>query len=136
LGSAINAAIADRLVFDYLEEGERSDIFESTVPILKKYGQHPIGFFYLNVGEELARIEAPMWVLEDGDKLDLVHALAFDQCQRGRGYPPALQEAHEQAAITTAERRVVEEMIERALAERGLVLPWSAKERSKRERGI
>ena len=77
-----------------------------------------------------------MWVLEDGDKLDLVHALAFDQCRRGRGYPPALQEAHEQAAITTAERRVVEEMIEGALAQRGIVLPWSAKERSKRERGI
>lgn len=128
--------IPDRQVFDYLKAGERSDLFESTAPILKNYGEHGIGFFYLNVGDEMARVEAPLWVLNDRAQLDLVHALVVDQCRRGRGYPPALQEAHEQAVITTGDRAVVEEMIDKALGRQGVILPWSAKERSKRERGI
>ncbi len=130
------AGVPDRELFIYLREGERSDLFQSRAPILEKYKEHQVGFFYLNAGQEIARVEAPLWVLEDPRTLDLVHAAVVDQCRRGRGYPPALQEAHEQAAITTADRRVVEEMIEEAFARRRVVLPWSAKERSKRERGI
>jgi hypothetical protein len=71
--------------------------------------------------------------------LDLVHALVYDQCQRSPDYPPyppALQEAHERAVITTAEGRLVEELVERALAERGIVYARSAKDRSKRRRGV
>ena len=71
--------------------------------------------------------------------LHLVHALVYDQCLRSPDYPPyppALQEAHEQAVITTAERRLVEELVERALAERGIVYARSAKDRSKRTRGV
>jgi hypothetical protein len=47
-----------------------------------------------------------------------------------------LQEAHEQAVIATAERRLVEELVERALAEQGIVYARSAKDRSKRRRGV
>ncbi|NLE76874.1 MAG: DNA double-strand break repair nuclease NurA [Chloroflexi bacterium] len=130
------AGIVDRAVFDYLGVGERSALFQSCSPILKQYGEHHVGFFYLNVGDEIARIEAPLWVLQDPLLLDRVHATAFDQCRRGRGYPPALQEAHEQAAITQTDRRVVEEMIEAALARQRMHAPWSAKARSKRERGV
>ncbi|MGQ9567236.1 MAG: DNA double-strand break repair nuclease NurA [Anaerolineae bacterium] len=130
------AGIPDRELFTYLREGERSDLFQSRAPILEKYREHRVGCFYVNAGQEIARVEAPLWVLENPAMLDLVHAAVADQCRRGRGYPPALQEAHEQAAITTADRRVVEEMIEEAFARRRVVLPWSAKERSKRERGI
>lgn len=130
------AGIPDRELFTYLRPGERADLFLSQAPILEKYKEQKIGFFYLNAGQEIARVEAPMWVLEHPQMLDLVHAVVVDQCRRGRGYPPALQEAHEQAAITTADRRVVEDMIQEAFARRRVVLPWSAKERSKRERGI
>lgn len=91
------------------------------------------------MGGEVVRIEAPQWVMRDGRMLDLVHALVCDQCRRSPDYPPyppALQEAHEQAVITTAERRLVEELVERALAERGIVYARSAKDRSKRRRGV
>lgn len=130
----------DRQLFEgLLQEGRRSDVFESTSAILDEYESHRVQFFYLNVGGEVVRIEAPQWVMRDEKMLNLVHALVYDQCQRSPDYPPyppALQEAHEQAVITTAERRLVEELVERALAERGLPYPRSAKDRSKRARGV
>lgn len=130
----------DRQLFDgLLPEGERSDIFESESAILDRYGDHRIQFFYMNVGGEIARIEAPQWVMENPEMLELVQAVIYDQCQRSGGYPPyppALQEAHEQAVIGTAERRLVEELVEQALAERGIVYARSAKAYSKRRRGV
>ena len=130
----------DRQLFEgLLQEGRRSDVFESTSAILDEYESHRVQFFYLNVGGEVVRIEAPQWVMRDEKMLNLVHALVYDQCQRSPDYPPyppALQEAHEQAVITTAERRLVEELVERALAERGIVYARSAKDRSKRRRGV
>jgi len=136
----------DRQLFEgLLQEGWRSDVFESTSAILDEYESHRVQFFYLNVGgeavstSEVVRIEAPQWVMRDGRMLDLVHALVCDQCQRSPDYPPyppALQEAHERAIITTAERQLVEELVERALAERGIVYARSAKDRSKRIRGV
>jgi|GEM_PF-197163 len=130
----------DRQLFEgFLEEGCRSDVFESTSAILDEYESHRVQFFYLNVGGEVVRIEAPQWIMRDERMLDLVHALVYDQCQRSPDYPPfppALQEAHEQAVITTAERQLVEQLVERALAERGIVYARSAKDRSKRRRGV
>jgi hypothetical protein len=130
----------DRQLFDgLLQDGERSDIFESKSAILDRYGDHRIQFLYMNVGGEIARVEAPQWVMRDAEMLELVQAVIYDQCQRSGGYPPyppALQEAHEQAVIGTAERRLVEELVEQALAERGIVYTRSAKAYSKRRRGV
>jgi hypothetical protein len=130
----------DRQLFNgLLQDGERSDVFESRSAILEKYGDHRIQFFYMNVGGEIARIEAPQWVMREAGMLERVQAVVYDQCQRSGGYPPyppALQEAHEQAVIGTAERRLVEELVEQALAERGIVYTRSAKAYSKRRRGV
>lgn len=132
--------VRDREIFSgLLEAGQRSDIFESTSAILDRYGEHRIQFFYLNNGDEIVRLEAPQWVMRDGPKRDVVYGLVLDQCRRSGGYPsypPALQEAHEQAVISTAERRLVEEMVARALAARGIVYIRSAKDSSKRRRGV
>ncbi len=131
------AGLVDRWLFErVLLPGYRSDIFESSSPVLGQYGPHAIAFFYLNVGEEIARVEAPRWVLEDERSLGLLHALVYDQAGRGRGYPPALKEAHEQAVISSAERRVVEEMVDEALGQSGVHLRRSAKDFHKRERGL
>jgi hypothetical protein len=130
----------DRQLFNgLLQDGERSDVFESRSAILEKYGDHRIQFFYMNVGGEIARIEAPQWIMREAGMLERVQAVVYDQCQRSGGYPPyppALQEAHEQAVIGTAERRLVEELVEQALAERGIVYTRSAKAYSKRRRGV
>jgi hypothetical protein len=43
----------DRQLFNgLLQDGERSDVFESRSAILEKYGDHRIQFFYMNVGSE------------------------------------------------------------------------------------
>ena len=131
--------ILDRQLFGFLKAGERSDIFESTSAILSEYGDHRIQFFYLNVDGEVVRIEAPQWVMHDSQMVDFVHSVLCDQCRRSGvhpPYPPALQEAHEQAVISTTDRRLVEDMVDRALARRGIVFTRSAKDRSKKRRAV
>jgi len=88
---------------------------------------------------EVARVEIPRWVSADAEMLDLVHAVIYDQCRRSSdvpAYPPALQEAHEQAMISVSDRRLLEEIIERILSQQGLTYTRSAKHRSKRRRGV
>jgi len=132
--------IRDRQLFEgLLEPGERSDIFQSQSAILSHYREHQIQFFYLDVGGEIARVEAPQWVMGDPEMIDLVHAAICDQCGRSGQYPPyppALIEAHEQAVISTGDRRMVEEMIEKALAAQGIFYMRSAKDVSKKSRGV
>ena len=128
-----------RLFQGLLEPGERSDIFVSQSAILSRYREHRIQFFYLNVGGEVARVEAPAWVMQDPAMLDLVHDIVYDQCQRSSQYPPyppVLIEAHEQAVIPMSDRHAVEEMVERGLAARGEFYARSGKDRSKRNRGV
>ncbi len=132
------AMLPDRLLFArHLADGERSDCFRSRHPVLKHFDQdQQVYFFYLNVSGEIARLEVPAWVAKTPELLDRVHAVVYDQCQRGRGYPPALTEAHEQAVITARERQLVEEMVARELAGRDVVYIRSGKDRSKRVRGV
>ncbi len=51
---------------------------------------HRIVFFYLHVGTEIVRVEVPQWVAASSMLLDQVHAVAYDQAQKGMGYPIAL----------------------------------------------
>jgi len=134
--------VRDRHLFlddELLADGQRSQVFESSSAILESYQAHRIQFFYVNVGGEIARVEAPAWVTQNADMLNLLHTVVMDQCRRSGGYPPyppALMEAHEQAVITTAERRLVEELVERAMAAQGRTYLRSAKDRSKRTRAV
>src|SRR5207244_12151569 len=97
---------------------------------------HEIGFFYLNVEGEIARIELPLWMAEEPERLGLLHALLVRQARSGPSYPLVLQEAHEQAVISTTDRACFAALIEREGELGGI--PWliSAKSLSKRVRGI
>ena len=131
--------VPDRHVFEHiarLRPGERSDVYRSKSKILEFYREHAIAFFYLHTGTEIARVEIPLWVADHPPHLELIHALIYDQCLRGRGYPSVLQEAHEQAVIGVNERRVVETLVEEALARLGIVMLRSAKDASKRGRFV
>jgi hypothetical protein len=132
--------VTDRVLFEQivdLRPGERSQVYASRSEILKRYtAQHHIHFFYMHSGTEIARVEVPHWVAQDAAKLDLVHAAIYDQCVNGRGYPTALQEAHEVAAIRPHERRAVETLVEEALARHGHDYRRSAKDESKRGRFV
>ncbi|MDP7578291.1 MAG: DNA double-strand break repair nuclease NurA [SAR202 cluster bacterium] len=130
--------IRDREIFErMLSTGERSATFTSNHPIVTQYyGDNGVAFFYINVGEEIARVEVPSWVAKDKSLLNLTHTLILDQCKRGQGYPVALMEAHEQAVINGADRRFFVQHLERVLYEKGLPTYTSEKVRSKRVRAL
>ena len=130
--------VLDRDVyFRLLEPGERSAMFaSSSSPAARYYGGNDVHFFYLNVGEEVGRIEVPSWVAENEGALGLVHSLIVDQCRRGGGYPVGLMEAHEQAVVTEADRRYFVQLMEEALYSQHLPVYTSEKARSKRLRRL
>ena len=124
----------DREMFEEtLDPGWRSPVYRtnSSVP-RESYGEHQVFFYYLNCGEEIARVEVPQWAAEDEGLLALGHSLILDQCRRGQGYPVAISEAHEQAVITGRDRELFKRMVAESLERRGLPTYTSEKERSKR----
>ncbi len=129
--------LPDRALMGHLRHGERSGRFASRSPVLRYYGAGcGIEFVYVNVGDEVARLEIPAWVGADPAMLDLVHAAVYDGCQRGWGYPPALAEAHEQAVIRSGERDAFLRLVMEALNESDQPAELSAKRLSKNRRAV
>jgi hypothetical protein len=132
------AGVQDRELFiNLLGQGERSALFISQSSIVqKRYGEHQVYFFYLRVGDEIARVEIPRWAATDESLLNLAHNLVLDQCRRGHGYPVALTEAHEKAVVTAADREQFWQLVESLMVEEKLPTPTSAKSQSKRTRWV
>jgi len=129
------ARVTDRDIFAVLAPGERTGLFMSRSEILKQYPA-AIRFFYLNVGREVARVEVPAWVAQDRDLLDRVHAIVYDQAQKGNGYPYALSRSHEQAVVSYPDRERFNELVTAALLRQGLPVRVSEKSRSKVRRAV
>lgn len=130
-----------------LRPGQRSAVFQarsrsflstsdSARPLWYEEAGHTTGFFYLRIGDEIARVELPLWEAERPERIALLHRALVDQCAKGPDYPVALQEAHEQAVITTVDRRSFAALLERELASAVGSPATSAKSRSKRMRSI
>ena len=124
--------VTDAVLFKrVLQSGERSAVFESASKILDDYGIHRIVFFYVNTGSEVGRVEIPMWVAQDAEMLDLVHATVVDQCRKGQGYPVVLSESHEQAVVRGADRDVFFQLLRDAYVRSRLPASISAKQLTK-----
>lgn len=126
-----------------LEPWERSAVFRAfsarRLAVAETWYEeegHEIVFFYLNAGGEIARVELPAWMAEDPARLELLHALLVHQARQGGQYPVALQEAHEQAVISTGDRASFTALIARECELSGI--PWllSSKALSKHTRVI
>ena len=103
--------ITDAGVFwSILKEGQRSPRFRSAARVTQAYDA-PIDFVYLHVGVEIARLEFPAWITPND--LETLAATVLDQCTKGRGYPVALSEAHEQAVVKMSDRRAFDELVRR-----------------------
>jgi hypothetical protein len=124
--------LLDRHLFErHLGVGERSALFLSGSRILKEYGpEHHVGFFYVRLPDEVARVELPHWVARQPEWVDLVHAVVLDDAAKGGGYPVALAEAHERAVIRAPEKDLFYRLLERQLGGAGMA--YSAKSASKR----
>lgn len=134
--------LADAQLFAaLLEDGERSALFRAMsqrsgrVEELPVFREHPVWFFYLRVGGDIARVELPGWAASAG-QVERLHAAVVDQCARCGGYPRALQEAHEQAVISVGDRQQFARLLENEAARQGLRAMAGGKQTSKRRRAI
>jgi hypothetical protein len=123
----------DREIFgQLLEPGCRSPLYRTNPAAAQEYyGEQQIYFYYLNNGEEIARVEVPRWVADHQASLDLGHSMIVEQCRKGQGYPVAISEAHEQAVINGLDRQLFTQMVMETLDRQGLSTYTSEKERSK-----
>ncbi|MEM6646890.1 MAG: DNA double-strand break repair nuclease NurA [Bacteroidota bacterium] len=131
--------LLDRWLFErILPLGHRSAVFESASHVQMDYTpENRICYVYIHVpiGErqsEIARVELPRWVADDDALLGLVHAVVLSECEKGRGYPLILSEAHERAVIRSREKEAFYEMVRLRMEGAGLPLPESRKAQSKR----
>jgi len=113
--------------------GDRSCLFHSQARSAAHYPEaHKIWFFYLNAGDEIARVEVPLWVADDQALLDRAHVLSYDQAVKGQGYPVALTEAHNQAVVRGPERAAFFNLVEQAFAQQRIPVRQTRKAMAKR----
>ncbi len=124
--------ITDAMLFKgVLKEGERSPLFESSSGIMSHYGEHKILFYYIHTGQEIGRVEIPLWVAKDKELLNRTQSVIYDQVKKGGGYPVILSEAHEKAVIRGTDREIFYRMISDSLVEEKIPVTMSAKKASK-----
>lgn len=115
--------VSDRWLYGEREKpllppGHRSAVFRIQSSSEKRYtGVLSLHFFYLNVGTQghpwPVRVEVPKWVVDDREKLDLLHAVLVDQCRMmgSRPYPYLLHRAHETAVVKNEEKQQIEQLL-------------------------
>ncbi len=101
-----------------LPPGHRSAIFKIQSSSDKRYtGVLSLHFFYLNVGTQghpwPVRVEVPKWVVDDKEKLDLLHGVLVELCRvmGSRPYPYLLHRAHETAVVKNEEKQQIEQLL-------------------------
>jgi len=114
------SGVSDRWLFgEYknplLPPGHRSAVFKIQSNSEKNYkGVLELHFFYLNAGTEghpwPVRVEVPKWVVDDIEKLSLLHAVLVVQCRMmgSKPYPYLLNRAHEIAVVKNEEKQQIE----------------------------
>ena len=110
----VDSLIDTQVVKFFLKPCERTTIFYSKSKIVQYYPE-PLRpcFFYLNVGQEIARIEVPAWIAKNKEHLDFICKAAVDQSEKGHGYPVVLAESHEQAVVKGADRDFFHHLIQK-----------------------
>ena len=132
---------ADGMLFArLLADGERSALFRAQSERVERVEKlfspaHQVCFFYLRAGSDLARVELPHWATSPA-QVDRLHATIIDQCRRNQGYPRALQEAHEQAVISSGDRLQFSRLLDAEAARQGLYGVPGSKSMSKRRRAV
>jgi len=105
LRTMVESCTDNELLAYVLEPQQRTIVFYCQNSIVEKYPSYlrPC-FVYLHSGQEIVRIEMPLWVAEDESLVNQICALCIDQCSKGHGYPVALAEAHAHAVVKSADR--------------------------------
>ncbi len=125
-----------------LPPGHRSAVFGMQSGSEKKYtGVLSLHFFYLNVGSAghpwPVRVEIPRWVVDDPDKLNILHAVLVEQCgmMGAKPYPYLLHRAHETAVVKHEEKAQIEQMLGMELSRHGEVQDEKSPKQSAKNSG-
>jgi len=109
-----------------LAPGERSAIFRVQSRSANEYeGRKALHFFYLNVSAggdpAFARVEIPLWVVEDPAHVQLLHSVLVEQSHLSGSvpYPYPLLRAHEIAVVRMDDRQQLNMLIENEMVRRG-----------------
>jgi hypothetical protein len=104
-----------------LKKGQRSALMVQSSPQNKDFRDrgenYEIAFFYLKVyneyTEKIVRVDIPMWVARDTQRVAALHALLINQCKlQGRNpYPYVITRADELAWVGGKDRRKLEELV-------------------------
>ena len=123
---------------EILGPGQRSRVFIDISPANERFAEvdpaNQVCFFYLNPGQwgqQIARVDIPMWVAQDRAAVAAVHALVIDQCQIIGDYPYALTRADEMAVVGRRDQEELDFMIELAMQRHGIEGTLTAKQGSK-----
>ena len=122
----------DQQFFDHiLKPGERSAVMVQNSPQNREFKargeSYEIAFFYLKVTNQrpalnqdghgfaarVVRVDIPVWVARDRQRVDAVHAMILAQCQlQGRNpYPYALTRADELAYVSPKDKEKLEQLV-------------------------
>jgi hypothetical protein len=130
--------LVDTIIADFfLEPYTRSIVFKNHASICQTYPDHlhPY-FFYVHVGSEIGRVEIPAWIASDAASVNLIASIIIDQSIKGRGYPVALAESHEQAVVKGPDREFFYQLISKIGFDKNQRLRLSQKSIKKRGIGI
>ncbi|MBM3893991.1 DNA double-strand break repair nuclease NurA [Candidatus Dependentiae bacterium] len=64
-------------------------------------------FVYLKMGEDVVKLEFPLWIFEHKDLFERLFFSLSDQVKKGFGYPVALTEAHMHVVVTENDRQLI-----------------------------
>lgn len=73
-------------------------------------------FAYLRWHDDIIRIEVPRWIAASSQLSRYIFGALVDQLQKGNGYPVALAQAHNAAAIRAIDQVFFHEMVQRIIA--------------------
>lgn len=111
---------------EILGRHERSAVFALQSRSAEKYaGSIAIHFFYLNVGDEkrpkIARVDVPLWVAQDADALNRLHAALIQQSNlmSHAPFPYILHRAHEIAVVTHQEKEQIDQLLALSIRNNG-----------------
>ena len=121
----------------FLEPWHRTTLFASRSKIIEEYPEHlKPHFFYVNVAQEIVRIEVPQWIAQSPERLAKICSVIVDQTKKGFGYPVVLAEAHEQAVVKGADRDFFYHLLCRIGIDAQKTVVISQKSAKKRQMGI
>jgi len=137
LYAAADYVVDATIARSFLQPHERSIVFQNNANISSHYPPNlkPC-FFYLHTGDEVGRVELPAWLAQEDMMVDTIAHLVLDQCTKGKGYPVALAEAHEQAVIKGPDREFFYLLLQKIGSDHGHRQCISQKSARKRRMGI